>query len=420
MRKALQSFLALFSAVLLLTLGTGLLGTLLPVRMAMAGVSSQTTGLVMSMFYAGLVLGSFAIPRLVQEVGHIRAFAAFAALTTVCVMGHGLVFNPVSWAVLRLVAGVAVTGNYMVVESWLNACTASGIRSRVMAIYMTLTYLGYGSGQFLLNVRDVAGADLFLIAGMLVTLCLIPVALTRSVNPQMPPVVRFNLVRLYRMAPFSMFGCLTAGVVNGTLYTLGPVFALSAGLSVSQVTWFMGATILGGLALQWPVGSLSDRFDRLMVMAGLGLALTAVSAGIWLAAGGALALLLVLTGLYGGIAFTLYPVAVARAHDRLDPVEIVPISAALILFYGIGAFIGPITAAGLMARVGHGGLYLFIALISATFAAAALVYRRRRPRRVRDQVPFVAVPRTSPVASAFDPRLAPDPATPSPPPATSP
>jgi len=217
-----------------------------------------------------------------------------------------------------------------------------------------------------------------------------------------------------------MFGCLTAGVVNGTLYTLGPVFALSAGLSVSQVTWFMGATILGGLALQWPVGSLSDRFDRLMVMAGLCLALAAVSAGIWLAAGGALALLLVLTGLYGGIAFTLYPVAVARAHDRLDPIEIVPISAALILFYGIGAFIGPIAAAGLMARVGHGGLYLFIALISAAFAAAALVYRRRRPRRVWDQVPFVAVPRTSPVASAFDPRLAPDPATPSPPPAASP
>jgi MFS family permease len=408
MRKALQSFLALFSAVLLLTLGTGLLGTLLSVRMAMAGIGSQTTGLVMSMFYAGLVLGSFATPRLVQEVGHIRAFAAFAALTTVCVMGHALAVNPVSWAVLRLIAGIAVTGNFMVVESWLNACTASEIRSRVMAIYMTVTYLGYGSGQFLLNLRDVAGTDLFLVAGMLITLCLIPVALTRSVNPQMPPAVRFNLVRLYRMAPFSMFGCLTAGAVNGALYTLGPVFALGAGLSLSQVTGFMGITILGGLALQWPVGSLSDRFDRLMVMAGLCLALAAASAGICLAAGGALTVLLTLTGLYGGIAFTLYPVAVARAHDKLDPAEIVPISAALILFYGIGAFIGPIAAAGVMARVGPGGLYLFIALIGAAVAAAALLYRRHRPRQVLEQARFVAMPRTSPVASAFDPRLEPD------------
>lgn len=405
MRKALHSFLALFSAILLLTLGTGLLGTLLSVRMSIGGISSQTTGLVMSMFYAGLVLGSFINPGLVQGVGHIRAFAAFAALTTVCAMAHALFMNPLSWALLRLVAGIAVTGNYMVVESWLNACTASEIRSRVFAVYMTLTYLGYGSGQFLLNLRDVGGTDLFLIAGILLALCLVPVALTRSVKPEMPPVAHFNLKRLYRMAPFSMFGCLTAGAVNGAFYTLGPVFALGVGLSISQVTWFMGITILGGLMLQWPVGSLSDRFDRLMVMAWLCLMLTAVSASVWLTAERHLSALLVLTALYGGIAFTLYPVAVARAHDKLDPVEIVPISSALILFYGLGAFIGPIAASSLMSLMGHAGMYAFIALISATFGGAALLYRKQQARQVMDQTPFIPVPRTSPVASALDPRL---------------
>ena len=413
MAHTLFGFVAIYTAVFILLAGVGLLGTFLSLRMSIEGFSEQVTGLVMSGYYVGTILGGFYCHRVVCRVGHIRAFATFAAACTASVMAHGLFVSPVSWGGLRLLTGIAVTGLYMVVESWLNAGADHSNRGRIISVYMVVSFLGLGAGQFLLNAAEVNGPDLFLITGILLALCLVPVSTTHSVQPQVPKILNFNLVALWRTAPMGMFGCLTAGLINGALYTLGPVFGHGIGLTVSGISLYMGATVLSGLILQWPAGLLSDRFDRNIVMAGLGLAVAAISLAIALLMRESFSLLLTLTILYGGVAFTLYPVAVAHTHDFFPPDDIVAVSSALILSFGVGASIGPPTAAMMMKFFGPSGLYVFIALSGSIFGGIVAVYRHRRPERLEADYPvsFVAMRTSSPAVTVLDPRSEPQAAT---------
>jgi len=413
MAHTLFGFVAIYTAVFILLAGVGLLGTFLSLRMSIEGFSEQVTGLVMSGYYVGTILGGFYCHRVVCRVGHIRAFATFAAACTASVMAHGLFVSPVSWGGLRLLTGIAVTGLYMVVESWLNAGADHSNRGRIISVYMVVSFLGLGAGQFLLNAAEVNGPDLFLITGILLALCLVPVSTTHSVQPQVPKILNFNLVALWRTAPMGMFGCLTAGLINGALYTLGPVFGHGIGLTVSGISLYMGATVLSGLILQWPAGLLSDRFDRNIVMAGLGLAVAAISLAIALLMRESFSLLLTLTILYGGVAFTLYPVAVAHTHDFFPPDDIVAVSSALILSFGVGAIIGPPTAAMMMKFFGPSGLYVFIALSGSIFGGIVAVYRHRRPERLEAEYPvsFVAMRTSSPAVTVLDPRSEPQAAT---------
>ena len=413
MVHTLFGFVALYTAVFILLTGVGLLGTFLSLRMSIEGFSDQVTGVVMSGYYVGTVLGGYFCHRVVCRVGHIRAFATFAAICTASVMAHGLFVSPVSWGGLRLLTGIAVTGLYMVVESWLNAGADRSNRGRIISVYMVVSFLGLGAGQFLLNAAEVNGPNLFLVTGILLALCLVPVSTTHSVQPLVPKTMNFNLVALSQKAPMGMFGCLTAGLINGALYTLGPVFGHRIGLTVPGISLFMGATVLSGLILQWPVGLLSDRFDRNIVMAGLALAVAAISLAITLLMWESFSLLLTLTMIYGGVAFTLYPVAVAHTHDFFPPDDIVAVSSALILSYGVGASLGPPAAAMMMNILGPSGLYVFIALAGSLFGGTVAVYRRRRPERLEAEYPvsFVAMRTTSPAVAVLDPRSEPMAAT---------
>lgn len=406
MGKVLSPFTPLFVATLLLTVGTGFLGTLLSVRLTMTGLDAHVTALVMSMNYAGMILGSFYGPRMMRSVGFIRSFTIFASMATVCVMCHALFPQPLVWGILRMLTGLAITGIYVVIESWLGGSTEPTMRGRVFAVYMVLNYMGNSAGQLLLGLADPRGMAPFFMLGILFCLCLTPVAGTRSVPPRIPPTIPFNLLRLYRLAPLSMLGCLTSGLVSGAFFTLGPVFAMNKGLSVHQVSWFMGIAVFGGLLLQWPIGIMSDRFDRCRVLAGIAFSLAFVSGCLWLFSGSSFTVLLALTGLFGGLSFTLYPVAVARANDRLAPSEIISVSSALILFYGAGAFAGPLGASFFIAKAGPHGLYCFIGLVAVLFGTAACTFSVRETIVPADQEgDCLSISKVCAAAAMLDPRL---------------
>lgn len=402
------SFTALYAAVFLLLMGVGLLSTLLSLRLTLEGFSAPVTGAIMAAYYAGLVLGSFVSQRLIQRVGHIRAFAAFAAVSTAAVMLHGLQVSAPLWGLLRLVTGVTNMGLYMVIESWLNECTAPQARGRVFSIYMLLTYLGLGLGQLLLNLGDAGSHALFSVSAILMALCLVPVMVTRTVHPELPRATPFRLTDLLRRAPLGMLGCFTAGLINSAFYALSPVFGSHMGLDVSRISWLMATTILGGLVCQWPVGLLSDRWDRTMMLAALPGLLAVVSLVILVWEGMTWGVLLAAMGLFGGLVFTIYPVAVARTHDVFSARNVVAVSSALLLCYGIGATVGPVAASGIMAVSGSSrGLFAYCALVSGCYAVFVLVFRKRETIAavpVADQVDFVPLPDTSPVASHMDPR----------------
>ena len=408
MVSTLTSFLALYTAIFTLLTGVGLLGTFLSLRMTMAEFSTEVIGLILAAYYVGLVMGSVVCQRLVARVGHIRTFAALAAVATATVMLHGVFFSAWAWGLLRLVTGIAIIGLYMVVESWLNECTEPQFRGRVFSIYMVLSYIGIGFGQILLSLADPSLPNHFFIVGMLLALCLVPVSMTKAISPSMPSPSRFNFFALLKKAPLGMGGCLTAGLINSAFYTMGPVFGHAIGLSVSQLSLLMGATVLGGLLLQWPVGLISDRFDRTRMLPVLSFLVATISSLVVLTAGLPFAGLLVLMVCFGGFFFTIYPVAVARSHDLFDAEDVFSVSTGLLISFGIGACIGPVAAAFVMKTVKTPyGLFVFMAIVSVVYAAMAHFLRRREIIEivpVVDQSTYMPMMRTSTVSIRIDPR----------------
>ncbi|MFN2359168.1 MAG: MFS transporter [Desulfotignum sp.] len=370
----IKPFIALYTAVALLMMGLGLLNTYLGFRLSLEGVSTQITGLVLSAYFAGLVAGTTWCRKIIRSVGHIRAFSVFAAVTTAVVMIHGFYTSPLLWAGLRFVAGISNMGLFMVIESWLNECAEPAVRGRIFSIYMIVTYMGSTVGQQLLNVGDVHSQTLFLVAGMFVVLSTIPVAVTHTIRPRLPKIEQIAMKTIFAKAPIGILGCFASGMLHSAFYAMGPV---------AQISWFMTLTVFGGLVLQWPVGMMSDRLDRTLVLPGLGIILAMISIVILLSARYSFTMLLVATAIFGGVFFAIYPVAVARAHDIFDARDVVKVSSVLLLCYGIGAMFGPMLSSFVMAVSNTPyGLYFYLISISILYAVVTLLLRRKESVRI--------------------------------------
>jgi MFS family permease len=405
MRQTLVSLFALFLAMLTLMLGSGHLGTFLSLRLKIAGSDDWLIGVVMAGYYAGLVAGAWICPRILQRVGHIRAFAVFAAMNCAIVLLQGVFVTAWVWLPARVLTGLTMMGMFMVVESWLNERSPREFRGRVFSVYMVVSYLGTGVGQFMLNIAPVDDPLHFFVIGMLFALCLLPVSLTRAMHPAPLEPVHFNWSRLYKTAPVGLVGVLVAGFMNGSFYALAPLYASNIGLDVSQIAIFMATAIFGGLLMQFPVGMISDRFDRRTVLATLTILAALMSVAV-LSVGAVHPLPLYATAaVFGGVLFTAYPVAVAHTHDHFAANQVVTVSAALIMIYGLGAALGPIGASGLVYLLGPRGLFLFIGSIGLLFGIVVYLHRGAETVPVEAQEPFVAVPTTaSPVINTMDPR----------------
>ncbi len=408
MVSTLISFGALFTSTLFFLMGGGVLNTQLSLRMTQEGFSTQAIGITLACYFLGLTGGYFLCHRLIQRVGHIRSFAVFAAATTAITILHGFYVSAIFWAILRFINGIIVFGLFMVVESWLNECTQPRTRGRVFSIYMTLTYMGIGIGQQLINFGNGGGQNVFFIAALFFSLSLIPVAVTRSVHPELPQPARYTFKALFQKVPLGMLGCFAAGLISSAFYSMAPVFGTKVGLSVFQLSWFMSTTVIGGFAVQWIVGIVSDRYDRtliLLIIAGL---ITFFSFVIVMNNGTSYFWFLAEMAIFGGLIFAVYPVAVARANDVFEGKDAVAVCSALLLCYSIGAVFGPILASTVMTLLNTPyGLYVYWAMVAGVFAVIT-IYLKYKERvttiPVAEQVNFAPMKNTSSVAMVLDPR----------------
>lgn len=411
MFTAIRSVASLLLGAGILVLGNGLLFILLPIRLGVEGISSEATGLVMSAYYAGFVGGSLWGRDLIARVGHIRAFAAFAAVLCAVTLVYSLWFGPVSWTLLRAVNGFCMAGLFATIESWLNERSSNATRGQVLSLYMVTTYSASGVGQLMVNLSDVKELTLYSVAALLLSISLVPVVLTRVAGPDLRGIASLKLRELYRISPLGVVGCFGAGLVSGSFYGMGAIYAQAEKLSVFQVSLFMGAAVFGGLLAQWPIGRLSDRFDRRTVLLGVLIATALVfAASYFLGISGAakitsLWLLLGLPALFGGGMAVIYPIAVAHAFDYVAKERMVAASSGLLLAWSIGATAGPLIASMLMGRLGPAVLLAYLALIAGVLA---LFVHYRMTRRAalpsREQAAFVPVTTTSAVAGKLDPR----------------
>jgi MFS family permease len=410
----------LFGAALLF-MGIGLLGTTVAVRARLAGFSEPVVGVVMAAYFLGFVGGTYLCPPLIRQVGHIRAFAAMASVASGVAVAHALWVHPAPWFVLRVVNGACAVGMYMVMESWLNVLAPNERRATLLGVYSAISLFAMGGSQFLLLASDARDFVLFGAAAVLLSLCLVPVALTRVAEPDPVAAIRVSMGEIWRQSPMGVYGAGAAGLVNGAFWGMGAVFAHQVGIAPgvsaaghpnAGVALFMGTTVLGGAVLQWPLGRLSDRHDRRRVLALACAAGAALAVLALLASGRSPALVSALCFAYGGVAFTMYSMSVAHVNDFAAGRAALHAAQGMLLVYGVGATIGPAVAGALMHLYGPGALLALFALTLLSVTAFAL-YRmtRRAPVPVENQAPYVALLRTSQAAMRMDPRLETDVAT---------
>lgn len=391
---------SLLAGAALLTTANALLGSLVSVRMALEGFPRVVSGVVMSAYFAGFILGSLYAFRIITRVGFIRAFAAFAATVGVAATAQALVVSPIPWILLRATVGFAIAGQLVVAESWLNATAAHENRARVFSFYMIAIYLAFGSGQLVLGWGDPSRETLFLVVTLLLSASILPIVLTRTPAPHAPPTVRLPLAHIYQVAPLGLVGALAAGLALGSVQSIGPQFARDLGFSAVEISWFMGAFFLSGLLLQWPAGYLSDLTDRRRIVGLMALATTVVFVAI--ASTESLPLLLALAVAGGGTVATLYPLSVAHANDRLRGESVVAITGGLLLIYGFGAIAGPIVATAAMTAFGAPALFHSAAVPCVALAGYA-GWRIAKYDRV-EQDRFEPVAQTTPAVLEMDPR----------------
>ena len=399
---------ALGSALLgfgLLSIAHGALFALIGVRLAAAGISSTIIGLVMSAYFVGLLGGSLSCDRVIARVGHIRAFAVFSAAAAITVLLLALSDLLVLWVLLRAVAGYCMAGLYMTMESWLNHRATNEIRGRTFAVYAVISGAAVATGPLLLNLGDPNGFELFSLAAILFVAALLPVALTLTGNPGIGRRSRLSLPRLFAISPLGVVGCLTAGLVNSSLYGMGAVYGQLVGLNSASVSIFLTVTLIGGLLAQFPVGTFSDRMDRRQLLLGLSLAAAAAAAALALSGATALLPLAALGFLMDAAAHPLYGLSVAQTNDYVERDQFVPAAGGLLLAYAIGASLGPIVSSQAIEAIGPQGLFAFITA-ALLFVAGFTFYRmrRRQAKPLAEQGEFVKVPQTTAGAAELDPR----------------
>ncbi len=398
-------------AMLLLGLGTllvgnGLLGTLLGIRARLEGFTNTAIGALMAAYFLGYVMGTFLVPALIRRVGHIRSFAALAAIGSASVLCYGLMVHPLVWAALRVITGIAVVGVYTVVESWLNEQSSPHTRGRIFAIYMMVTLASLAAGQYLILTGDTGALTLFAVASMLFTLGLVPIAATRIHAPQplaTPPV---RLTRLFWLAPLAAGGAFIAGIVSGAFWSLGAVFAQRVGLSEESIALFMSATIIGGALLQWPIGRLSDHYSRRFMLTLVSFAAALVALLVLRVMYASLVALTACAFLYGGLMFSIYSLSVAHMNDRLSaPGDVLDATRGLLLIFGMGSIAGPAIGGPLMDGFGPGTLPAYSATVLGLlglFGLLRLIWAVPIP--LIEQGRFVPMVRTTPVVLKMLPR----------------
>lgn len=409
MLTSIASFFSLYLTTLLLQTSSGLFNTYLGLRLTAASVSALWVGSLIAGYYMGLVFGARIGHRLIIRVGHIRAYAATAAIAAVTVLSMMLIDNLWVWLGFRFLAGIALVTQFMVIESWLNEQTENYQRGRIFGFYMAFSGLGTVCGQLSLTLFPSLNYQPLVFVAMCSVLCLVPVALTRRLHPAMqspaPIIIRYYVKRV----PLSLTVLFMTGTITGSFYGLAPVYAVKQGMTSNQVGMFLAAGVLSGLLAQWPLGWLADRVNRAGLIRVNTMILAVLAIPLWGWWQFPFWALVVFSCAFGVLQFTLYPMGVAFANDNVEPERRVGLSAILFMVYGLGACIGPLIVGELMRTVGAGTFYAFL-----SFAALVLVIVVRPTRVTGDHLSedaptqFVIMAdnlQSSPVASALDPRV---------------
>jgi MFS family permease len=397
-KKTFAPLLSLF----IFALGSGFFITLISLAMNFHHEPPILIGAMTGIYYAGLVCGSFNIEAFISRVGHIRAFSTFASALAVISLLHGIFYNMPLWLLIRFLGGFGTAGIFIVIESWLLCNSTAQTRGRVLSLYMIVFFASEALGQLLINLGHPDNLLLYGIVTILCSLSVIPLSMTYVEMPQFDEPSTMKLKELYKKTTSGIFGCFFAGMMLSATYALLPIFFFNIYGDTSKVSFFMFCLIFGGMALQYPVGKISDLIERRLVVITIS-ALVIIAClmliffidNYWVS--------LVFITIFGGLTSTIYPVSISYACDVLEAKDIVAGLQGLLLSYSIGAMLGPFFAPIFMHAFNGKGLFIYFILVSGCIISL-FAWRKTQKESPPQEEPFQIMVQTTPVIAEIDPR----------------
>lgn len=392
--RTLISFAALFLSVIFLQLSSGGVGPLDALSGLTLGFTTGQIGLLGSAHFLGFFLGCWWSPRLMGNVGHSRAFAAFTAAGSIGLLAHMLVVDPYAWALMRIASGMCIAGCYTVVEAWLQAKVTNETRGRTMAVYRVVDMSGSLVAQLMIGVLSPASYVSYNILAILCCAALLPLTLTKLKQPETPSAPRLRPMLAVRRSPLAAAAVIVAALSSASFRMVGPIYGQEVGLNVGQIAWFLASFVLGGALAQYPVGWLADKYDRRWVLICLSVAAVAVSAITISAQSYGTTAVMSSAFLFGLTTFPIYSVAAAHAHDFADSSERVELSAALMFVFALGAIGAPLLSSQLISWYGPQAMFLMIAIAHILLILFGLTRMWARPAP-KSRTHYIYMPRTS-------------------------
>jgi MFS family permease len=391
MFQILNSAWALLLGMGLLMIANGMQGTILGIRGDIEGFSTVELSIVMSAYFAGFLGGSRMAPHMIARVGHVRVFAALASMISAVLIFYPAITDPWAWTAGRVLIGFCFSAVYVTAESWLNDAATNETRGKALSLYMIVQTGGIVAAQALLAVSDPTSFIPFIVASVLVSLAITPILLSISPTPAFETAKPMSLRELVNVSPLGCFGMLVLGGIFSAQFGMSAVYGAQAGLSVGQVSTFVGMFFVSALLTQYPIGWLSDRMDRRLLITIL-TAIGACGAFLGIVQGMNFTWLLISAFLVGATSNPLYSLLVAHTNDFLEHEDMAAASGGLVFISGLGAVFGPLIIGGVMDRAGPSGFFAFILILFLMLVAYAL-YRStiRSTIAVEDTGVYVAV-----------------------------
>lgn len=393
--QILKSTWPLFLGISFLMLANGLQGTLIGWRGAYEGFSGSVMGVVMAGYYMGYMAGSKFVQKIVENVGHVRVFAALASLASTAILMQVVFVSEYLWFAMRLLTGFCFAGCYVVIESWLNERADNVTRGSLFSIYMVVSFASMTAGQWVFSSGDPTGYNLFIVSSVLLSVSLVPLLISNTQVPEVMVTESMSIRKLYGISPAGISSLIFVGVVQGITFTMGTVYAKLAGLSNAEIATFMSILIAFGAIFQWPMGKISDLFDRrvvIVVASGLG----AIVCFWLLQLGPNHDYFILLYGILGALSLPLYSLAIAHANDRLRTDQMVAASGTLVFTFGIGSIVGPLSMGFIFDYSGPSSYFIYLCGLHALISITTLMHVLKRDRvDEEEQVDYQVVPASS-------------------------
>jgi MFS family permease len=418
MDKILKNSWPLFLGVSMIVLAYGFQGSLLGVRAVQEKFSLTSIGFMMSGYFVGYFLGAKYITTIISRVGHIRAFAAFASIASAAILAHSIFVNPLTWFFLRLLTGMSMVSIYTITESWLNDRSSNKNRGSVLSLYMLIIYASMGVGMFLLNFSSPQNFEPFILISLLMSMALIPILMSKRKAPTFKKIQGMSLRELYETSPLGVFSAFNYGLVQAALFTMLAVYAASMNFSIFEISIVTFLLSISGAISQWPIGKLSDMFDRRLVLiystfaaAFFGICAIFSAGQMYLPDGLATSKFwfYIFVILFAVVSLPMFAIILAYTNDYIPKEKFVVAGAGLQTAFGLGAMSGPFLCSMLMSFVGPNGFWMFLIFFHTVIGLFG-VYRMRIRKRVEENPDssFTPMPESiTPVGMELNPQTEP-------------